>query len=164
MQRDHRERRSLQRSAAPLDLRLPREEHEDVPRIARGRIERPPHSRDQVRRIRERVTPTEVADVDRERTPLGCDVFPVHVARDALPLDRRRHHDEVWPRLDGQDEEKRQKQVDVEAPLVELIEDDGVRPLEERSATEHDSRGGEQDPRLVAPRALVANDVPHGPP
>ena len=79
-------------------------------------------------------------------------------AASGLGRERRRHHDELQlrPRLALQLAHHGQRQVGVEAALVELVEDDHADALEERVGLQHAHEqplGDDQDPRRSRPRA-----------
>ncbi len=95
-----------------------------------------------------------VADLDRVRPALDPDDRRIaEEPRDGLSLHRGRHHDQdqvVADRL-ADFAKKRQGQVGVQAPLVELVEHHGADAFEERVVDElavEDALGDDLDPRL----------------
>jgi long-chain acyl-CoA synthetase len=159
MERHHGVAASAERLAARFDLGFPREEHEHVAGIARGRVERSLHARRQIATVGQRVARLEIPHLDGKRAPLGDQVLALDVRRQSRAVERRRHHDEA---LRPASQHERQQQVDVEAALVEFVEDHRVRPVEQRRVAEDDPRRREDDARGLARLVLVANDVADG--
>jgi hypothetical protein len=131
-----------QRLGAARDLADPRQEDEDVAGSAPEQVDR---------RVRdgalERLAAPQcdLLDVDRKgATRRGEDRRAAEKPRDRLGLERRRHHDdpEVGPRVAPDPFDQREREIGVEAALVELVEEDQADIFEERVVLEH----AHQDP------------------
>ena len=164
MERKDREPRSGERLQERVDLSLARQEDEHVARVARGDVDGLAHAGHEALGIGEGVALREEANVHGEGAAFRGEERAVHMAGDALGLDRGRHDDEVRPgiRPASAAQEEGEQEVHVEAPLVELVEHHGGEALEERCVAKHDSRRREHDPSARFHDRLVADDVPDG--
>ena len=112
---------------------------------------------DQAVGVREIRLGLEIPDVDRKRASLRRDVGGPDVFGDARSVERRRHHDEAWARLRRREE--REQEIELEAPLVELVEHEHVEGAGERRRSQDHAGRREDDPRRVARDGLVAHRV-----
>ena len=154
-------------SAASPDLLDPRQEHEDVAPIASD-----PSSISRDRRRRPRSGSGVVSPVAAYET-ISTGIRPpfdpddraaAEERRDRLGVERGRHHDRIRSsRTDSADLAKQgEGQVGVQAPLVELVEDDGADAFEERVGEElagEDALGRDAQPGPRADPPLEADLV-----
>ncbi len=160
---------SAESLAARVDLGLPWQEDEHVARRPGGGLERLPYAERKVSQSGQRVARGRVRDVHREREPVRLEVNAAAGGRDALALERGRHDDEARRphtprrlRRARAPKKKREQQVHVEAPLVELVEKDRGRRGEQGGIAKHHARRREHDAGSLAGDALVAHDVSDG--
>ena len=163
-----------QRLGRFADLALARQEHQHVAAPDAGqfvhRVDDAVHQRAVVGVILvpdrpvpelDRIEPAR--NLDDRRRPLG----PAEVLREALGVDRRRRDDHLQvgpPRQ--QLPEVAEQEVDVQRPLVRLVDDQGVVRLQQRVALrlgEQDAVGHQLDrragPGVVGEAHLVADDL-----
>ena len=154
MQREHLEARELRLDVA--DLSRSGQEAEDVS----------PGTRDRLSHGRLRGQAGRVSHLDGMRThvDLAHGTAPEEV-RNGPRVERRRHHEHPQVRAGGEGGlQEGEREVRVEAPLVELVEDHGGEVFQQGIPLEpprEDALGGHDEPRLLGELALEAHLEPH---
>ena len=151
------------RKQGALDLAHTRHEHQHVA-LHLGR---------QLRRVLGR-TLTEILALPKRRMThmhgMGpsLDVQPLGAerAREAIRVERGAHHDQlqIRPRRFLHPTHRRDRQVRLQAALVELVDHDGAHAVEARRLEQHAEEhalGQEADPHLLAPRRVEARAPAH---
>ena len=153
---DHLER-PADRVGAGGDLGPARQEHEHVAGIRRGAREGLGHALGEILRARQRRAAPQVAHVHRVEAARALEVAAAEVSGNPLAVEGGAHHRQAAPAL----REQAEQEIDVEAPLVQLVEHHVVGALERLEIAQRHARGDEADPGIGAGAHVVPDHVAH---
>ena len=147
-----------QRLGTTLDLPLSGQEHEHVPSL-RHSGDRRTNPLGKPMEFGDGRLPIGMHDLDGMRAPLGAEVLPTEVRGNTISVHGGGHRDQVHvPYGRG---EQRGQQIEVQTPLVKLVEHHGREPGQRSGANppQRHARGHKNDPGVVGRPLLVANHV-----